>query len=137
MNSIKCSNCGLANFEGAEHCRRCSSWLHHSRAKAGKTRRPRRYSFISLALYAALIYGGYHLYHEAKRNIEEVSTNEAYHVGTQVPQKPRETGITRNEQDRRHAAQVGITIKDSPSLQAKRKQEEETQRAMRQASGGQ
>ena len=135
MNSIKCSNCGLANFEGGEHCRRCSSWLHHSTATIRKERRPRRYSAISLALYAALIYGGYHLYQEAKRNIEEVNSSDAYRVGAQGPQKPRQTGITRAEQDRRHAAQVGNSLKDSPSLQAKRKQEGETQKAMRQASG--
>ena len=134
MNSIKCSTCGLSNFAGEPQCRRCSAQLQHS-TSLRKEKRPRRFSVISIALYAALIFGGYHLYLGAKASIEEVNTNDIYRVGTQPPQKPQQARISRNEQDRQHAIQVGSALKDSPALQAKRKQEEETQKAIQQASG--
>ena len=134
MNSIKCSKCGLSNFVGEVQCRRCSAQLQYS-TSLKKEKRPRRFSVISLALYAALIFGGYHLYLGAKASIEEVNTNDVYRVGTQLPQKPQQAGISRNEQDRQHATQVGGTLKDSPALQAKRKQEEETKKAIEQTSG--
>jgi hypothetical protein len=134
MNSSKCSKCGLSNFAGELQCRRCSAQLQYS-TPLKKEKRPRRFSFLSLALFAALIFGGYHLYLGAKSSIEDVNADDAYRVGTQQPQKPRQTGLSRTEQDRRHATQVGNSLKDSPALQAKRKQEEETQRAIEQTSG--
>lgn len=136
MNSIKCSKCGLSNFPGELQCRRCYAQLQYSKPLK-KEKRPRRLSIISLALYAALVLGGYHIYQAAKSSIEEVNVNDSYRVATQQPQKPRQTGISRVEQDRQHAAQVGTAVKQSSSFQAKRTQEEETQKAMQQASDGQ
>ena len=136
MNSIKCSKCGLSNFAGEEHCRRCSAQLHHP-TQVRRQKRPRRFSVVSLALYAALIFGGYHLYDGAKRSIEEQSANDAYRVGTQASQKPQRASFSRTEQDRQRASQFSNNLRDNPSFQTKRKQEEETQKAMRQASGEQ
>ena len=136
MNSIKCSKCGLSNFAGEQHCRRCSALLHHP-THVRRQKRPRRFSVVSLSLYAALVFGGYHLYEGAQRSIEEESAKGAYRVGTQATQKPQRASFSRAEQDRQRASQFGNTLKDNPSFRAKRKQEEETQKAMRQASGGQ
>ena len=132
MNSVRCRKCGLANFAEAIHCGRCSAQLY-STSPQKKEKRPRRFSIISLAIYAGLIYGGYYLYQDAKRSIEEVNNNDAYRAGAQVPQK---AGPLRKEQDRQHASSYGNAVKDSSSLEAKRKQEEQTKKAMEQASGG-
>jgi len=136
MNSIKCNQCGLSNFAGEEHCRRCSAQLPYS-APLKKEKRPRRFSIISLAFYAAIIFGGYHLYQGAKASMEEVSTNDAHRVATQPAQRPQRAAISRAEQDRQHAGQIGTAVKESSSFQAKRKQEEETQKAIQQASNSQ
>lgn len=136
MNSLRCNKCGMANFATEMHCRRCSAQFV-SAAPRKKEKRPRRFSIISLALYAALIYGGYYLYQDAKRSIDEVNNNDAYRAGTQVPQKQQRSGFSRTEQDRQRASNFGDAVKDSPSLAAKREQEERTQKAMKQASGGQ
>ena len=135
MNSLRCKKCGMANFAAEMHCRRCSAQLVSAESRK-KEKRPRRFSIISLALYAALIYGGYYLYQDAKRSIEEVGKNDAYRVGTQAPQKQR-SGFSRTEQDRQRASNFGNAVKDSPSLAAKSAQEEQTQKAIKQASGGQ
>ena len=135
MNSLRCKKCGMANFATLSHCRRCSAHLV-SAAPQKKEKRPRRFSIISLAIYAALIYGGYYLYQDAKRSIEEVNNNEAFRAETQVSPKPQ-AGLSRNEQDRQRASYYGNAVKDSPAFEAKRKQEEQTQKAVRQASGGQ
>lgn len=136
MNSVRCNKCGMANFAAEIHCRRCSAQLV-SVLPRKKEKRPRRFSIISLAIYAALIYGGYYLYQDARRSIEEVNNNEAFRVGEQVPQKPQQASLSRNEQDRQRASYYRNSIKDSPALEAKRKQEEQTQRAAQHASGSQ
>ena len=136
MNSLRCKKCGTANFATEVHCRRCSGQLV-SELPRKKEKRPRRFSIISLALYAALIYGGYYLYQDAKRSIEEVNNNDAYRVGTQAPQKQQPSGFSRTKQDRQRASNFGNAVKESPSLAAKREQEERTRKAMKQASGGQ
>ena len=136
MNSVRCNKCGMANFAAEIHCRRCSAQLF-SVLPRKKEKRPRRFSIISLAIYAALIYGGYFLYQDARRSIEEVNNNEAFRVGEQVPQKPQQASLSRNEQDRQRASYYRNSIKDSPALEAKRKQEEQTQRAAQHASGSQ
>ena len=135
MSSMKCKNCGLTNFAGEQHCRRCSTLLY-SPAPLKKEKRPRRFSVISLAIYAALAFGGYHLYQGAMTSIEDVNKNDAYRVGTQPEQKTQQAGLSRTEQDRQRASQFSNNLKDNPSFQAKRKQEEETQKAMQQASNG-
>lgn len=134
MNSLRCKKCGMANFATEIQCRRCSAQLV-SASPRKKEKRPRRFSIISLALYAALIYGGYYLYQDAKRSIEEVNNNAAFRA---VPQKQQQSsGFSRTEQDRQRASNFGTAVKDSPSLAAKREQEERTQKAMKQASGRQ
>ena len=135
MNSLRCKKCGMANFATEVNCRRCSAQLVSDQPRK-KQKRPRRFSIISLAIYAALIYGGYYLYQDAKRSIEEVNNNDAYRVSTQAPQKQR-SGFSRTEQDRQRASNFGNAVKESPSLAAKRAEEEQTQRAIKQASGGQ
>ena len=132
MNTLKCRKCGLANFAEAVLCRRCSAALFSS-TSVKKEKRPRRFSIVSLAVYAALIYGGYYLYQDAKRSFEEVNNNDAYRVGTD---KQQQSGLSRKEQDRRRADNYGNAVKDNPSFEAKRKQEEQTKKAMEQASGG-
>jgi hypothetical protein len=137
MSSIKCKNCGLANFAADIHCRRCSASMFDSRGTLKKEKRPRRFSVISLAVYAALAFGGYYLYGEMMHSIENVNQNDAYRVGAQPPQKIQQAGLSRTEQDRQRASQFSNNLKDNPSLQAKRKHEEETQKAMQQASNSQ
>ena len=132
MNTLKCRKCGLVNFAEAVNCRRCSASLYFA-SPIKKEKRPRRFSIISLAIYAALIYGGYYLYQDAKRSIEEVNSSDAYRAGAQTA---HQAGLSRKAQDRQRAANYGNAVKDNPSLQAKRKQEEQTQKAMEQASGG-
>lgn len=132
MNSVRCRKCGLANFAEAIHCGRCSAQLY-STSPQKKEKRPRRFSIISLAIYAALIYGGYYLYLDAKRSIEEVNDSDAYRAGSHVLPK---ASRSRREQDRQRASNYGDAVKDSPSLEAKRKQEEQTKKAMEQALGG-
>ena len=136
MNSVRCNKCGMANFAAEIHCRRCSAQII-SAAPLKKEKRPRRFSIISLAIYAALIYGGYHLYQDARRSIDEVNNNEAFRVGTQVPQKPQQQGLSRSEQDRQRASHYGNSLQNSPALEAKPKQEEQTKKALQQVSGGQ
>ena len=133
MNSIKCRKCGLANFVSDPQCRRCSAQLYTG-TPLKKEKRPRRFSVISLAVYAALAYGGFHLYQEAMASIKDVTRNDAIRAGSQVPQRSQQAGFSRAEQDRQRASQFGNNLKDNPSFQAKRKQEEETQKAMQQAS---
>lgn len=133
MNTLKCRKCSLANFAEAVNCRRCFAQLY-STSPVRKEKRPRRFSIISLAIYAALIYGGYHLYQDAKRSIDEVNNSDIYRVSTQ---KPQQAALSRNEQDRQRTSNYGNAVKDNPSFEAKRKQEEQTKKAMEQASGGQ
>lgn len=135
MNSLKCNNCGLSNFVGEQHCRRCTALLF-SIAPLKKEKRPRRFSVISLAIYAALAFGGYQLYLGMMGSINEVNNSESFRVAAQPPQPAQQAGLSRTEQDRQRASQFADNLKDNPSFQAKRKQEEETQKAMQQASNG-
>ena len=136
MNSIKCRKCGMPNFATDETCRRCSVQLYYS-TPLKKEKRPRRFSVISLLIYAALIFGGYYLYQEAKRSVEQVDKNDAFRVSTQAPQKPQQAGLSRADQDRQRANQFADNLRDNPSFKAKRQQEEQTNKAVEQASGGQ
>lgn len=135
MNPMKCKNCGLTNFPGEMYCRRCTGPLWAG-APLKKEKRPRRFSIISLAIYTALAFGGYQLYQGAMTSIREVNNNDAYRVGVRPVQRAQSPGLSRMEQDRRRASQFSNDLKDNPSFQAKRKQEEETQKAIKQASSG-
>ena len=135
MSSKKCNKCGLANFGYESQCRRCGELFYDLTPTYKKEKRARRFSVISLVIYAALAVGGYYLYQELMNSIAAVSVGDAQRVGTQPPPKAP-SGLSRTEQDRHQAGQYGNAVKDNPSIQAKRKQEEETQRAMQQAAGG-
>lgn len=126
----------MPNFPTDGNCRRCSAQLF-SGSPIKLEKRPRRFSVISLVIYAALIFGGYHLYQEAKRSVEDVDKSEAFRVGMQAPVKPQQAGLSRTEQDRQRAKQFADNLKDNPSFKAKRQQEEQTQKAIEHASGGQ
>ena len=138
MNSIKCRNCGLSNFAIENECRRCGSALYGSGGRsAAKEKRPRRFSVISLVIYAALAIGGYYLYQSFLKSVNEVNANDAYRVGTQPPQKPQQAGLSRTEYDRQRSSQVGNALKENPSFAAQKQHDADTQRAMQQASNSQ
>ncbi len=136
MKSIKCKNCGLSNFELDAECRRCGHWLSHSAnvSAAPATKRPGRFSLASLLVYVLVAAGGYYLYISMQRSIMDVNAADAYRVGTQPPQRAQPAGLSRNEQDRQHANQVGKTIKENPSSVEQRKHNEETQELIQEAS---
>ena len=135
MKSIKCKNCGLSNFGSDANCRRCGSGLSRKQASKNKDgKRPPTFSVASLLVYAALVLGGYLLYTSLQRSIADVDNNDAYRVGTQVPQKSPQPGLSRNEADRQHANGVGAAIKENPNLTAQKQHNEETQKIMQESS---
>lgn len=135
MNSIRCGSCGLANFASEMYCRRCSAQLISATGRKSE-RRPRRFSIVSAALCAAVAFGAYQLYLGGKSSIEEVNRDDTQRVAAQAPQQ-QPAGLSRSEQDRQRATTYGDAVKDSPALAEKRRQEEQTQKAIQQASGGQ
>lgn len=135
MDSKKCVKCGLANFAYDPQCRRCGELLYDTTPAYKKEKRS-GFSIVSLVVYAALAVGGYYLYQGLMHSIDDVNAGDAQRVGAQPPQNVP-SGLSRTEQDRQRAGQYGNAVANAPSLEAKRKQEEETQKAMRQASGGQ
>lgn len=139
MNSIKCSKCGLSNFESDAECRRCGQPLFGSLQgpRTIREKPAKRFSVISLVIYAALAIGGYYLYQNFKQSFEEVNKNDNFRVAQQPAQKPGQTGLTRTEADRQHSNQVGNSLKENPSLAAQRQHNEDTQKAMQQASNSQ
>lgn len=136
MNSIKCKNCGLSNFSSADECARCG--YAFSDAKRGKTRpdgkRPSSFSVASLFVYAALAVGGYYLYSGIYKSVEAVDAAAAQRVAAQPPQKAPPPGLSRNEADRQHSAQVGTAIKENPSFAAQKRHDEETQKLIQESS---
>lgn len=136
MNSIKCKNCGLTNFAVETECRRCCSPLFGSGGRReAKEKRPRRFTVISLVVYAALAIGGYYLYLSLMDSVENVNKEDAYRVGTQQPQKPQQQGLSRTQYDRQRAGQYGNAIKENPAFNAQQKHNDETQKLMQAASG--
>jgi hypothetical protein len=135
MNSIKCKNCGLSNFGSETDCRRCGSGLSGKQTHRNKDgKRPPILSLASLLVYAAIALGGYLLYTSLQRSMADVDSNEAFRVGTQVPQKSPQPGLSRTEADRQHANGVGAAIKENPNITAQKQHNEETQKIMDAAS---
>ena len=138
MSSKRCDKCGLANFAYDTQCRRCGGLLFDPTPSYKKEiRSGGAFSVLSLVVYAALAVGGYYLYQALMSSIDNVNAGDAHRVGSQPPQQQAPAGLSRTEQDRHRAGQFGNAVKGNPSLEAKRRQEEETQKAMRRASGGQ
>jgi len=135
MNSIKCRNCGLSNFNSDPACRRCGSGLSGQKTQKDKDgKRPGMFSLASLLMYAALASGGYLLYTSLQRSIADVDNHEAFRVGIQAPQPTPQPGLTRPEADRQHANGIGDALKENPNLAAQKQHNEETQKIMKDVS---
>ena len=131
MSSIRCSRCGLSNFQQDAECRRCGNLLFGREKKVEKP--ARRYSVISFVIYAALIVGGYYIYQGIKRSIEAVDPP----VPARLAAKPNPSpGLSRNEADRQKAAKVGQAISENPALAKQKKHNEDTQKALEQVQNG-
>lgn len=135
MNSIKCKNCGLSNFASEVECRRCAKPFLNAVRQGHNSRQdkpPRRYSIVSLAIFAAVAFAAYYIYLGMQQSVAEVNANDAKRVASQPAQPP--PANSRTESDRQRSAQVGNSLKDNPSFAAQKQHDEETRKIMQQAS---
>ena len=127
MNSIKCKNCGLTNFPTDVECRRCGRPFKGPKAEGSA---PRRFSIVTLVLFAALAVASYYIFTGMQKSVSEVNANEANRVASQPPQP--DAGLSRTEQDRRRAQRVGNAVNISPGLTEHQNRTKETEKMVEQ-----
>jgi hypothetical protein len=87
---------------------------------------------VSLAIFAAVAFAIYHIYLGMQQSVAEVNANETKRVASQ-PAQPT-VANSRTEYDRQRSAQVGNSLRNNPSFAAQRQHDEETRKALQQAS---
>lgn len=131
MNSIKCPNCGLANFSTDLECRRCRELLYRPTDRIVSSKPPRRNGLIALLIFAALAGGGYYIYTGMKESVNQVSSTDTKRVAEQPANQP-EAGLSRAEDDRHRSQRVGNFVGISPGLNAHTNRTQQTQQTIEQ-----
>lgn len=130
MNKIKCSSCGLVDFENDGGCRRCGVAMYGvppSAAKGRDNTTRRTIPLVPIAIAAAVAFGLYSYF--AAETAKPVSANVAAHTNSQ-PQ-PQPTLSARAEHEQRMTGSYKNAIKTSPGLAESQKHLEETQKLMK------
>jgi hypothetical protein len=128
MSAIRCKYCELPNFADAVHCKRCGNSLRKVDSK-----RPRRFSFISLIALAAAAAFLYYSFGGFERSLKNVNDAEANRLATQAKDNPN--GLSRSEYERQRANQYGGAVRNSNSLNETQKHNDEIRKAMNQSQG--
>lgn len=133
MNSIKCLRCNLSNFPEAFVCRRCGVSLSgqnvQSPAKPTASTRISIFPILFLAIAGAI---GYYFFYGVNDNVGKINANEANRVAAQ--KSDPDAGLSRTEYDKKRTDSYANVIANSPSLQAQKKHDEETKKAISEAS---
>lgn len=91
----------------------------------------RRFSIVSLLIFAAVAFGFYYIFIGMKQSVGEVTANDANRAVSQPAQKGL-SGESRMTLDRQRANHIGNAMNVSPSLDAHQKRTEDTQKMMEQ-----
>lgn len=130
MSSIKCNNCGLANFSDAIECKRCGNVI--SRPKK-KQRPPLRFTFYSLVIFGAVGVILYYALGGFEDSLSEVNRMEANRMAANVKINP--AGLSQSQNERQSAGQYGTAVNNSNSLNEAQKRNEEIKKAIQNAQG--
>ena len=132
MSSIKCKNCGLANFQYDDVCRRCGTAFLKKKSKG---RRPRRFSFGSLLIVAFAGGFAYYAYYGMQKSADDVYAGELKRIEQQKHDKT--AGLSRSEIQKQKTGTFATAIKESNSFSAHNERIAETQKAMQAATNAQ
>lgn len=131
MNSIRCKSCGLSNFATDSNCRRCSLPLYFQDGSSGLA--PRRFSVVSIIIFAVIAGGGYYVFTGMQSSVTKVGENEANRVATEAERR-QAAGLSRAEEDRQRSQRVANAVNISPALAEHKKKTEERQKMIEQAT---
>ena len=130
MNKMKCSSCGLVDFESRGGCRRCGVSMYGTPPSAAKSRdntTRRTIPIVPIAFAAAVAFGLY--FYFAGEPAKPVNANVAARTNSQ-PQ-PLPTLSARAEHEQRTTGSYKDAIKSSPGLAESQKHLEETKKLMK------
>jgi len=133
MSSIKCKSCNLSNFVTDVECRRCRRPLHSQDRRSGPPASPRRFSFVSIIIFAAIAVGVFYMFSAARKSVSQVGANEANRVAVEA-ERQQAAGLSRAEEDRQRAQRVGNFVNISPALAEHKKATEERQKMIEQST---
>ncbi len=132
MSSVKCKNCSLINFSSEETCRRCGEPFANAAGKKQQDGKKGGFSIYSLVFVVIAAAIGYYAYFGIQSNVVQINSNEANRVAQQ--KKDPTAGMSRTQYEKHRTGTYGNAMSNNPSFQAKRKQEEETQKVMQAVS---
>jgi hypothetical protein len=127
MSSIKCKNCGLANFPHEDACRRCRGSLIRQNNKT-KTRTPRRFSLSGLVIVAFVAGFAYYAYYGLQKEADEIYANEMKRLEQQKTDKT--AGLSRSEYEKHRTGAYGTAIQNSNSFAAHGQHIKDTEKLM-------
>ncbi|HEY2867420.1 MAG TPA: hypothetical protein VGJ02_10040 [Pyrinomonadaceae bacterium] len=131
MSSIRCKYCDLTNFADAFECKRCGKPFAGRVVKGQRS--PRRFSYVSLLIFAAVALLVYYMMGGFEQKMAQVNANEADRIATQ--KKDPDAGLSRSEYDQKRSGQYGTAVQSSNSLQENQKHNDDVQKAMSAAQG--
>lgn len=134
MSSIKCRNCGLANFAYDDRCKRCGNSLSETTRKS-KARRPRRFSISFLVIIALAAGFAYYAYYGMQKSAEDIYANEIKRVAEQ--QTDKTAGLSRSEYEKQRSGTYGSAIQNSNSFAAHNQHIQDTEKLMQTAANAQ
>src|SRR2546423_1441353 len=132
MSSIKCKYCGLTNFADAMQCKRCGNHLA-SDPKGKHQKSPRRFSLMSLLVYAGVAVLVYYMMGGFEQTMSQVNANEANRVASQ--QKDPDAGLSRTQSDQKRSGTYGAAVQNSNSFSENQKHNDDIQKAMNATQG--
>ena len=133
MNSTKCKSCSLSNFATDAECRRCGRPLHFQEVKGHRSGSPRGFSIVSLLIFAAIAVGVYYMFSGVKDSVAQADADEANRVAVEA-ERQRAVRLSRGEEDKQRAQRVANAVNISPALAEHKKQTEERQKMIEQAT---
>lgn len=80
--------------------------------------------------------GGYHLYMGTLDSVTQAGADDAVRVGPRPTPRVQTAALSRTEQDRRHAGNVGTKIKENPAIVEHQRHNDETERMLRETTDG-
>jgi len=130
MSSVRCKQCGLANFPHENECARCGNWLSKP---IKKDRPPRRFSLFSLVAFGVVAIIVYYAFGDFQKSMEEINKNEAQRLATEAKDNP--TRLSRSDYQQQRSSQFSSAIKNSNNLSEAKKHNDETQKALSTSEG--
>jgi predicted nucleic acid-binding Zn ribbon protein len=130
MSSVRCKQCGLANFPHENECARCGNWLSKPKKK---DKPPKRFSLFSLVAFGVVAIIVYYAFGDFQKSMDEINKNEAQRLAVETKDNPNR--LSKSEYERQRASQFSSAVKNSNNLSEVKKHNDETQKALSTSEG--